>query len=127
MGLTRLSLVRPVAITMLFLALAAMGAVAYTRLPVERFPNISFPSVGVSVSYPGAAPEDVESLVTRPLEDAVVGLNGIDTLESTSSEGSGRVQIRFREGTDVNAAAIDVGRKVAQVQRQLPSGAEIGR
>ncbi|HEY3078734.1 MAG TPA: efflux RND transporter permease subunit [Chloroflexota bacterium] len=122
MALTRLSLVRPVAITMLFLALAAMGAVAYTRLPVERFPNISFPSVGVSVSYPGAAPEDVEALVTRPIEDAVVGIGGLDSIESTSSEGSSRVQVRFAEGVDVNAAAIDIGRKVAQVQRQLPTG-----
>ena len=122
MGLTRVSLIRPVAITMVFLALAAMGLVAYTRLPVERFPNISFPSVGVSVSYPGASPEDVEALVTKPLEDAVIGINGIDTIESTSIQGSSRVQIRFVEGMDVNAAAIDIGRKVNEVRRKLPTG-----
>jgi HAE1 family hydrophobic/amphiphilic exporter-1 len=122
MGLTRVSLIRPVAITMVFLALAAMGLVAYTRLPVERFPNISFPSVGVSVSYPGASPEDVEALVTKPLEDAVIGVNGIDTIESTSIQGSSRVQIRFVEGMDVNAAAIDIGRKVNEVRRKLPTG-----
>jgi len=95
MGLTRVALIRPLAITMLFLALAAMGILAYTKLPVERFPPISFPSVNVSVSYPGAAPEDVEALVTKPLENAVVGINGIQTIESTSSEGSSRVQLMF--------------------------------
>ncbi|MBV9120176.1 MAG: efflux RND transporter permease subunit, partial [Chloroflexi bacterium] len=121
MGLTRVALLRPVAITMLFLALAAMGVISYTKLPVERFPPISFPSVSVSVGYPGAAPEDVEALVTKPIEDAVVGVSGIDTIESTSSEGSSRVQISFLEGTDVNAASIDVERKVNQVRRKLPT------
>src|SRR5437764_1841356 len=112
MVLTSDSLNRPESITMAFLALAAMGLVAYTRLPVERFPNLSFPTVGVSVSYPGASPEDVESLVTKPLEDAVIGVNGIDSIESTSVEGSSRLQIHFVEGMDVNSAAIDIGRKV---------------
>src|SRR5437667_12809881 len=121
MGLTRTALLRPVAITMMFLALAAMGIVAYTRLPVERFPPISFPVVSISVGYPGAAPEDVEALVTKRLENAVIGINGIDTVLSTSSEGNSRVTVRFVEGTDINAAAIDVGRKVNQIRRALPS------
>src|SRR5581483_5890666 len=123
MGLTRVALLRPVAITMLFMALAAMGIVSYTKLPVERFPQISFPSVNVSVSYPGAAPEDVEALVTKPIENAVIGINGINTISSTSSEGSARVQVSFVEGTDVNAASIDIERKINQVRRQLPSTA----
>ncbi|HLY67144.1 MAG TPA: efflux RND transporter permease subunit, partial [Chloroflexota bacterium] len=121
MGLTRTALIRPVAITMLFLALAAMGVVAYTRLPIERFPTISFPSVSISVGYPGAAPEDVEALVTKPIEDAVVGINGIDTIESTSNEGSSRVSINFVEGTDVNQSSIDVERKINTVRRKLPT------
>jgi hydrophobic/amphiphilic exporter-1 (mainly G- bacteria), HAE1 family len=123
MGLTRVAIYRPVAIVMMFLAMAAMGVVAYTHLPVERLPNISFPFVRVGVSYPGAAPEDVESLITKPIEDAVVGVNGIDTITSTSSEGSSSVSIRFVEGTDVNQAAIDVSRKVDQARRKLPTDA----
>jgi hydrophobic/amphiphilic exporter-1 (mainly G- bacteria), HAE1 family len=123
MNLTRIAIYRPVAIVMLFLALAAMGVEAYTRLPVERLPNISFPVVRVSISYPGAAPEDVEALVTKPIEDAVVGVNGIDTIESTSIEGSSSVQINFVEGTDVNQAAIDVSRKIDQARRNLPTDA----
>jgi hydrophobic/amphiphilic exporter-1 (mainly G- bacteria), HAE1 family len=121
MGLTRLALLRPVAITMMFLALAAMGIISYTRLPVERFPTISFPRVSIGVGYPGAAPEDVEALVTKPIENAVIGINGIDTISSTSNEGNSRVTIAFLEGTDVNAASIDVERKINQVRRRLPT------
>ena len=123
MGLTRAAIYRPVAIVMMFAALAAMGVVAYTHLPVDRLPKISFPFVRISVSYPGAAPEDVESLVTKPLEDAVVGVNGINTITSTSSEGSANIGINFVEGTDVNQAAIDVARKVDQARRLLPTDA----
>jgi HAE1 family hydrophobic/amphiphilic exporter-1 len=123
MGLTRVAIYRPVAIVMMFAALAAMGVVAYTHLPVDRLPKISFPFVRISVSYPGAAPEDVESLVTKPLEDAIIGVNGINTISSTSSEGSANIGINFVEGTDVNQAAIDVARKVDQARRLLPTDA----
>jgi hydrophobic/amphiphilic exporter-1 (mainly G- bacteria), HAE1 family len=123
MGLTRVALLRPVAITMLFLALAAMGLVAYTKLPVDRFPPISFPTVRVSVNYPGAAPEDVEALVAEPIENAVVGVNGIDTIESQSNQGSANVTVNFLEGTDVNQAAIDIQNQLSQVQKNLPPGA----
>src|SRR5581483_8980314 len=119
MGLTRTALLRPVAITMMFLALAAMGIVSYTRLPVQRFPNISFPVVTVSIGYPGAPPEDVETLITKPVEDAVVAINGIDTISSSSNQGQSRVTIRFVEGTDVALASIDVERLVNAVRRRL--------
>src|SRR5919206_105389 len=123
MGLTRVAIYRPVAIVMMFAALAAMGVVAYTHLPVDRLPKISFPFVRISVAYPGAAPEDVEALVTKPLEDAIVGVNGINTISSTSSEGNASIGISFVEGTDVNQAAIDVSRKVDQARRLLPTDA----
>jgi hydrophobic/amphiphilic exporter-1 (mainly G- bacteria), HAE1 family len=123
MGLTRVAIYRPVAIVMMFLAMAAMGVVAYTHLPISRLPNISFPFVRISTSYPGAAPEDVETLVTKVIEDAVVGVNGINTITSTSIEGASNVGISFVEGTDVNQAAIDVARKVDQARRQLPTDA----
>src|SRR3954451_11759424 len=124
MGCTRTALRRPVAIIMLFLAFASMGLVAHARLPVSRFPNISFPTVTVSVVYPGASPQDVEALVTKPLENALIGVNGIDTIESTSVQGRARVQLNFAEGVDVNSAAIDVGRKVNEVQSKMPPGAQ---
>ncbi|HEY3118482.1 MAG TPA: efflux RND transporter permease subunit, partial [Chloroflexota bacterium] len=114
---------RPVAITMLFLALAFMGVVAYTRLPVQRFPNTSFPTIRVTVSYPGASPEDVETLVTKVIEDAVVGIGGIDRITSDSNQGSSNVQLSFAEGADINVALAEVSRKVSAIRRKLPTGA----
>src|SRR5919198_1539767 len=123
MGLTRVAIYRPVAIVRLSAARAARGVVASTPLPIDRLPRISFPFVRISVSYPGAAPEDVESLVTKVIEDAVVGVNGINNITSTSIEGNSNVGISFVEGTDVNQAAIDVARKVDQARRLLPTDA----
>jgi len=124
MGLTRTALRRPVTVIMFFCALAAMGLLAFSRLPIQRFPTISFPSVSITVVYPGASPQDVEALVTKPLENAVIGINGIDSIESTSVQGRSRLQLNFVEGVDVNAAAIDVGRKVNEVRGKLPAAAQ---
>ena len=89
---------RPLAILMLIVGLVLMGAVSYTRMKVDRFPAISFPAVFVSIPYPGAAPTDVEELVAKPVENAVAGLAGIETITSTSNEGSASLNIQLRRG-----------------------------
>ncbi|MFN8524507.1 MAG: efflux RND transporter permease subunit [Chloroflexota bacterium] len=124
MGLTRLAVTRPLAILMLILAIVLMGAVSYTKLKVDRFPNISFPAVFVSLPYAGAAPSDIEELMAKPVENAIAGLAGIDSITSTSSEGFLSVNIRFVEGTDTNQAALDVERRLASIRNRLP--ADIG-
>ncbi|MDP8921471.1 MAG: efflux RND transporter permease subunit [Chloroflexota bacterium] len=124
MGLTRLAINRPLAILMLLVSLVLMGAVSYTRMKVDRFPAISFPAVFVSVQYAGASPTDVEELLAKPIENAVSELPGIDTMSSTSSEGSLSLNVRFVEGTDTNQAALDVERRIASVRNRLP--ADIG-
>src|SRR5205823_3989150 len=121
MALTRLAITRPLAILMLIVSLILMGAVSFTRMKVDRFPNISFPAVFVSVAYTGAAPTDMEELVTKPVENALSGLPGIDTISSTSAEGISRINVRFIEGTDTNQAALDVDRKISSVRRRLPT------
>ena len=120
MGLTRLAITRPLAVLMFIVSMVLMGGVAFTRLKVDRFPNISFPAVFVSVAYPGAAPVDVEELVAKPLENTVAGLAGIESITSTSSEGFASLNIRFVEGTDTNQAALDVERRIAAVRGRLP-------
>jgi len=120
MGLTRLAISRPLAILMLIVGLVLMGAVSYTRMKVDRFPAISFPAVFVSIAYAGAAPTDMEELIAKPVENAVSGLPGIDTISSTSSEGSVTLNIRFVEGTDTNQAAMDVDRRISSIRRRLP-------
>src|SRR6266536_948304 len=121
MALTRLAITRPLAILMLIVSLVLMGAVSFTRMKVDRFPNISFPAVFVSIAYTGAAPSDMEELVTKPVENALSGLPGIDTISSTSSEGNASVNVRFVEGTDTNQAALDVDRKISSIRRRLPA------
>jgi HAE1 family hydrophobic/amphiphilic exporter-1 len=123
MGLTRVAIQRAVTIIMLFGALIVMGWTAYGKLKVDRFPAVTFPAIRIGVSLPGAAPEDVALLVTKPIEDSVVGLSGIDGINSTSSEGQSNITVRFVEGSDVNQAAIDIERKMNALRGQLPSGA----
>ena len=98
MGLTRLSLTRPVAIVMLFAALVTLGLQSYGRMAVDRLPPTNFPNVSVGISYPGAGPLDVEQLIAIPVEKAVAGLRGVDTVSSTASLGQARVNISFKIG-----------------------------
>lgn len=124
MGLTRLSINRPLTMLMIILGLVVLGYRAFTFMPLDRFPKVDFPFVTVVTIFPGASPEDVEDLVVKPIEDAVAGIAGIDQLISRSTEGLGTVTIGFVEGVDGNQAAIDVERQVATVRNQLPNEAE---
>lgn len=124
MALTRLALVRPIAMLMLILGLVVMGLQAYGHLPVDRFPPLNIPVVRVTVAWQGASPEDVEQLVLKPIEDAVAGINGVDTISSTATDGNGRVIIRFLDGTDVNASSIDVSHAVDAIRGKLPADAD---
>jgi len=122
-GLTRLSLARPVAIVMLFAALIVLGLQSYGRLAVDRLPPTNFPSVSVNVNYAGASPLDIEQLIAIPLEKAVAGLRGVDTVSSNSSLGSVRLNVNFTEDTNLDQAAIDVEKRIASIKNQLPADA----
>lgn len=124
MGLTRLALKRPLTMLMVILTLVIMGWQGYNRLLLDSFPAVDFPFVSVTVIFPGASPEDVEDLVLKPLEDAISTISGIDELNSTASEGAGTIVVAFVEGTDGNAAAIDVERQVSSARGFLPAEAE---
>jgi HAE1 family hydrophobic/amphiphilic exporter-1 len=123
MGLTRVALSRPVFILMVILGLVLLGAVSYTRLGVELFPNINVPVVTVSTAYPGAAPDDVERQVTKPIEDAVSGLSNIDAVASSSTEGRSTVTITFTDRANSDIAATDVERRVSAIRASLPADA----
>ena len=123
MGLTRLSIQRPLTILMVILGIVLMGAISYPHLRVDRLPPIDIPFLGINVSYPQASAQDVELLVTQPIENAVAGLSGVTSVSSNSSEGRASVTIRFANGTNIDAAALEVGRRVAAVRRQLPADA----
>ncbi|HEX5416784.1 MAG TPA: efflux RND transporter permease subunit, partial [Chloroflexota bacterium] len=121
MNPTQLALRRPVTMIMIVLVLILAGGISFQQLPVQQTPSVSFPFVTVVVSYPGASPEDMEQLVTLPLENAVSGVANISQVNGLSADGTSRVSIQFATGTDVNVAANDVSQAVSRAQRGLPA------
>src|SRR5919201_1333126 len=121
MGLTRVSILRPLFISMVMLGLVVVGLVSYTRLGVDLLPAINFPVVSVSVRYPGASPESIEQLVVKPIEDVLAGEANLDYTVSTSSEGTGIVTLIYKEAANVDSAAISVERKVNSIRGSLPA------
>jgi HAE1 family hydrophobic/amphiphilic exporter-1 len=111
---------RPVFAAMLVLALVVAGAAAYWQLGIDRFPQTDFPTVYVRTALPGAAPEEVESLITKHLEDAVATVAGIDELRSISSEGASLLLLYFTLDRDTDAAAQDVRDAINAVLDRLP-------
>src|SRR6056297_1354493 len=101
MKLSDISVDRPVTITMFILVVVLIGAIALTRLPMDLTPDIEIPFLMITTSYSGASPEEVEELVTRPIEQSVAVLDGLDTLNTTSSEGFSRVMLQLNYGTDL--------------------------
>jgi hydrophobic/amphiphilic exporter-1 (mainly G- bacteria), HAE1 family len=114
---------RPLTILMIILMIVIIGYRSYTMMQVERLPKTDLPFVSVFVSYSGASSEDIQDQIVKPLEDAVAGLSGVDSLSSNASEGSGSVSVSFQLGVDGNQAAINVERAVAGVRGRLPADA----
>jgi hydrophobic/amphiphilic exporter-1 (mainly G- bacteria), HAE1 family len=111
---------RPVFAWMIILALVVVGAASYFRLGVDRFPSVDLPNVSVRTTLPGASPEEVETLVSQPIEEVVNTVEGIDELRSVSGQGSSFVMATFNLDRDINVAAQDVRDRVAIVLNRLP-------
>jgi HAE1 family hydrophobic/amphiphilic exporter-1 len=109
---------------MVFTALTLVGAFAYTRLAVDLFPELDFPSISVVATYPGVSPEEIETLLTRPIEAAVSRVEGIERLESYSAEGRSRVALRFDWGVPLEEALNDVRAAVESARAQFPDDAD---
>lgn len=123
MNIPKLSITQPVLITMLVIAAVVVGALAFTSLPVDLLPNVSFPVVAISTVYPGAGASDVETNITKPIEEAVSSLNGVDTVTSTSQENLSLVTIQFTLETDPQKAAQDVQEKINAIRGSFPRDA----
>ena len=119
--IARFAVTRRVAVAMIACAIVLLGIFAIPRLPIALLPSFSPPVISVSVTYPNVAPEQMETLVTRPLENAVSRVPGIDNIESTSSEGSTRVRAQFHFGVNIDTAAINVQNQVDRIRGQLPN------
>ena len=124
MSIPRLAIERPVTMFMLSGVIILIGAVSLARLPVDLMPDVSYPSITVRVGYTGVGPLEMEELVTRPIEQAMAAVAGLERLESTSSEGNSRVTLNLAWGTDLNEAADDVRSRIDRVRGRLPEDAD---
>ncbi|MDC3411817.1 efflux RND transporter permease subunit [Terrihalobacillus insolitus] len=123
MKLVNTSVKRPVGVIMIVLAIIALGIVSLRNLAIDLYPEIDLPIAVVSTSYPEAAPEDVQKLVSRPIESAVSSIEGIDTVQSQSQAGTSLVIMMFNNGVNIDTALLDVREKVDQAKGFLPEGA----
>ena len=114
------SIRNPVPTIVLFLFMALAGTVAFAKLRINNMPDIDIPTVTVSVSWSGAAPTEMETQVTRLIEDSVAGLGNVDHIRSTVSEGSSSTNVEFAIGTNIDRATDDVRNAVASVRSNLP-------
>jgi hydrophobic/amphiphilic exporter-1 (mainly G- bacteria), HAE1 family len=124
MFLSEISIKRPVFTAMVTIALMTLGLLGARNLGVELYPNVEFPFVVVVTPYPGAGPAEVEQLVTKPIEEAISGINGVDKVSSISRESFSTVVIQFKLKTELKAAAADVRDKIAGVRGELPTDIE---
>ena len=124
MSIPRLAIERPITMFMLSAVVILIGGLSLARLPVDLMPDVSFPSITVRVGYAGVGPLEMEELVTRPIEQALSAVAGLERLESTSSEGSARVTLNLAWGTDLNEAADDIRNRLDRVRGRLPEEAE---
>jgi hydrophobic/amphiphilic exporter-1 (mainly G- bacteria), HAE1 family len=106
--LVGLSIRRPVAVAMAFLAIVVFGVVSFSRLPLDLLPNVSFPTLTIQTQYAGVGPQEMENLVSRPIEEAVSVVQGVRQVTSRSRPGRSDVTMTFRWGTDMDFAGLDV-------------------
>ncbi|MEO5659604.1 MAG: efflux RND transporter permease subunit [Polaromonas sp.] len=120
MQLAEVSIRRPVFATVLSLLIVLIGAVSFNRLTVREYPKIDEPVVTVSVRYAGASAEVIESQVTKPLEDSIAGIDGVDVITSISRADQAQISVRFRLEKDADSAAAEVRDRTSRVRNRLP-------
>ncbi len=124
MKIPELSVGRPITIYMITCVIVLMGAISFSRLPVDLMPDVQNPTLTVRATYPGVAPQEMENLVTRPLEASLSSAPGIYRLSSTSSEGSSNVRVQFDWGVNIDEAADEIRTRVDRLRGALPEGVE---
>jgi len=122
--LIELSVKRSVTVAMAFVALIVFSFVSFTKLNIDMFPDITFPMAVVSATYSGAGPEEVETLVTKPIEGAVGSVQGITDIQSVSSTGNTMVMLTFSQSTDMDFATLQMREKIDLVKPYLPGDTE---
>ena len=124
MSPSRLAVERPVLTIMVSLVVLIVGGVSVYRLPIDLMPDITYPTLSVSTTYENASPEEVEELITRPIEEAMSAVPGVEEVTSVSAEGTSSVRVSFSWGTNLDAAADDIRDRLDRILNRLPDDAE---
>jgi len=120
LGLSTWAIRNPVPVVVLFIALTLAGMISYGNLPVKLFPNVQFPMVSVTVTQSGAAPGEMETQITRPVEDALAGIPNVNNIYSTVTQGVSVTNVEFELGEDLQKATDDVRSRIDQTRAILP-------
>ncbi|AKN30248.1 transporter [Clostridium carboxidivorans P7] len=123
MKITEISVKRPAAMWMVVILLVALGAFGYLKMGANLLPSMNNPVITVSTIYSGAGADDIKKDVIKPIEDAVSGISGVDTINSTAKEGYGTVTITFKSSANLNTAYSDVQKAVENASSELPEDA----
>jgi len=124
MKLSGFAINRPIFTVMVTLIVIILGLVSLSRLPIDLMPDITYPVLSISAGYENASPEETEKLITRPIEEAMSAVPGVEEVTSTSAEGSSSVRLAFSWGTDLDAAANDIRDRLDRVITRLPDEAD---
>ncbi|MGD8747390.1 MAG: efflux RND transporter permease subunit [Balneolaceae bacterium] len=124
MKLTDISLRRPVTTIMVFISFLVIGIIASRLVPLEYFPDISYPGAYISVPYNNSTPEEVERTITRPIEEAMATIGGIKRMSSNSSENQAGIFVEFEMGTDIRLKSLEIKEKIDGIRNQLPDDME---
>ncbi len=125
MSVAKWSVSRPVAVTMRIAALVLLGAISFLRLPVDLLPRVDLPIVAINTDWPNTPPQEMETQITRPIEQAVSTVPGLYSVSSTSSLGSSSVRVTLNYGVDIDKAAVDVLQYVQRAYRSFPTDPEL--
>ncbi|MBK9248045.1 MAG: efflux RND transporter permease subunit [Ignavibacteria bacterium] len=123
MTITELAIKRPTLVVVLFAILGVLGIFGYSQLKYELLPKISPPIINISTVYPGASPNEVETAVTKPIEDAIAGIDKVSAVRATSAEGRSIVTVELKQGANIDLALQDAQRRVNGAQMLLPKDA----
>ena len=124
MSIPRIAIERPVTMFMISAVIILLGFISLSRLPVDLNPDTQVPTITVRVNYTGVGPLEMEELVTRPIEQAVSAVAGLQRVDSTSSEGSANLRLNFAWGTDLSEAADEVRTRLDRVRGRMPEDAD---
>jgi hydrophobic/amphiphilic exporter-1 (mainly G- bacteria), HAE1 family len=120
----RLSIRRPVAVTMIYVSVALLGVAAWMNLPLELLPDASFPRLSVTLDWPGASPETVEAYATSPVEASIRQIKGVERITSTTQEGSANIQVEFNRDVDMDFVRMELSERMAAIEDELPDGVQ---